>query len=222
MTAINEWHTAEHAGAYLAHGTAYPPHRVQAEEVVVAELPERVGRVLDLGCGDARFLDVVRTARPDAAGVAVDFSPTMLDAAQRRFTNSPDITVVEHNLDQPLPSSVSDAAEFDVVVSGFAIHHLTHERKRGLYEEVFALLRPGGLFANLEHVSSPSPRLRQRFWEAMGQDPNDEDPANKLLDPGTQLEWLREIGFVDVDCLWRWRELALMVGTRPAAVRGTC
>jgi tRNA (cmo5U34)-methyltransferase len=71
------------------------------------------------------------------------------------------------------------------------------------------------VFCNLEHVAPASPRSHQRFLEAMGLTAAEEDPSNKLLDLHSQLEWLREIGFRDVDCYWKWRELALLVGNKP-------
>ncbi len=49
----------------------------------------------------------------------------------------------------------------------------------------------------------------------MGMRPEQEDTENKLLDLETQLQWLRQIGFTDVDCHWKWRELALLVGEKP-------
>jgi len=92
--------------------------------------------------------------------------------------------------------------------------HLVHERKRALYAEIFSLLNPAGVFCNLEHVASPTPRLHKEFLERIGFTVETEDPSNKLLDVETQLKWLREIGFEDVECAWKWRELALLVGRR--------
>lgn len=75
------------------------------------------------------------------------------------------------------------------------------------------MLGPGGVFCNFEHVASPSPGLHRGFLDAISVE--DEDPSNKLLALETQLAWLREIGFEDVDCHWKWRELALFAGVKP-------
>jgi tRNA (cmo5U34)-methyltransferase len=59
-------------------------------------------------------------------------------------------------------------------------------------------------------------RLHIEFFAAIDEPLEHEDPSDRLLDVHSQLEWLREIGFEDVDCHWKWRELALMAGVRPA------
>jgi len=68
------------------------------------------------------------------------------------------------------------------------------------------ILQPGARC--LGHTS-----LHAQFLERLGI--VDEDPSNKLLDVETQLSWLREIGFRNVDCHWKWRELALLAGEEP-------
>ncbi|MGA3024185.1 MAG: class I SAM-dependent methyltransferase [Bryobacteraceae bacterium] len=209
MGDVNLWTSAEHALEYLERADSIP-HRTEGEAVLLDLLPPRPGRVLDLGSGDGRLLGLVKLARPDALAVAVDFSETMLERLRARFAADPRVEVVAHDLNHPLP----DLGRFDAVVSSFAIHHVPHERKRALYSEVFGLLAPGGVFLNLEHVSSPSDALHRRFIDALGVRPGDEDPSNKLLDMETQLAWLREIGFTDVDCVWKWLELALLTGAK--------
>lgn len=211
---MSEWQTEKHALGYLEQADGVP-HRREGEAALLDELPETVPRVLDLGSGDGRLLDLVLRAQPAALGVAIDFSPPMLERLRQRFDGTERVQIIAHNLEDALPS----LGLFDVIVSSFAIHHVDHERKRQLYEEIWNALAGGGVFCNLEHVASASAYGHARFLKAMGTRPEDEDPSNKLLDVHTQLVWLREIGFADVDCYWKWRELALLVGRKPGGVR---
>lgn len=210
MNPIAEYQTPEKALRYLALADRIP-HRTEGEAAVLEILPERCARILDLGTGDGRLLAITLLAHPEAEGVALDFSPPMLERARERFTGNPKVTVVAHDLNHPLP----DLGEFDAIVSSFAIHHVLDERKRGVYGEVFARLRPGGVFANLEHIASPTERLHYAFYTAIGMDIEKEDGSNILAPVEPQLTWLREIGFADVDCYWKWREMALLAGIRP-------
>jgi tRNA (cmo5U34)-methyltransferase len=207
--AVNLWTSNEHVKDYLQRADLIS-HRGEGEAALLEFIPSATRRILDLGTGDGRLLALVQGQHPETEAVAVDFSPAMLDAARKRFADDSRVSVAEHNMDEPLPA----LGRFDAVISSFAIHHLVHERKQALYAEIFELLNAGGVFCNLEHVASPTQRLHEEFLSRIGFTVETEDPSNKLLDTETQLGWLREIGFVDVDCQWKWRELALLAGRR--------
>jgi tRNA (cmo5U34)-methyltransferase len=209
FVAVNLWTSSDHALDYLSRADKIP-HRTEGERTLLEFVPSDAKRILDLGSGDGRLLALVLADRPQAEAVALDFSSTMLDRLRHRFAPNPGVQVVEHDLSEPLP----ELGKFDAIVSSFAIHHLVHPRKRELYSEIFASLNPGGVFCNLEHVASPTPNLHVQFLGAINYTPETEDPSNKLLDLHAQLAWFREIGFDDVDCHWKWRELALLSGVR--------
>jgi tRNA (cmo5U34)-methyltransferase len=207
-----EWTTDEEkVRRYLGRADDFP-HRAEGEGVLLEHVPRDARRILDLGSGDGRLLALLKIDRRESLGVALDFSELMLEAARGRFGGDERVELVEHDLAEPLPA----LGRFDAVVSSMAIHHLEHGRKRSLYGEVFELLEPGGVFANFEHVASPTDRLHVAFFAAIDEPLENEDPSDRLLDVETQLGWLRDLGFDDVDCYWKWLEMALLIGVKPA------
>lgn len=205
--------------------------------VIAKARPDGVESFLDLGCGDGILGAAVLDVYPQAKGVFLDFSEPMLDAARARFGANDRLTFVTQDYgEREWVERVKDSAPYDAIVSGFSIHHQPDERKREVYAEVYDLLKPGGVFLNLEHVSSPSAWVESLFSELMidstygyhvkngstrtRQEIADEfyyrpDKAANILAPmETQLEWLREIGYTHVDCYLKIFELALFGGVK--------
>ncbi|MDQ3655401.1 MAG: class I SAM-dependent methyltransferase [Chloroflexota bacterium] len=195
-----------------------------------------VERLLDLGCGDGIATQAMIDRFPVNQAVLVDFSEPMLEAARDRFAASDaDVGIVFGDMlgSDWLPA-VRPVAPFDLVISRYAIHHLPHERKQSLYAEILDLLRPGGMFVNIEHVSSPNLEYqaafdrmlvegihglaedRQTIEDAERAYRNRQDAETNILAPvETQCDWLRDIGYVDVDYPFKALELAVFTGRKP-------
>jgi SAM-dependent methyltransferase len=173
--------------------------------MLLEALPERIERFIDLGTGDGRLIALVRGRHSRASAIGIDFSQPMLDRAAQRFADDPSIELREHDLSKPLPCE----APVDAVVSALAIHHLDDDRKRALFREIHSLLTPGGVFVNLDLVTSSSLAQHERFRQAIGR--QQDDPADRLADLCSQLNWLRQAGYSDVECQFKWLELALIV-----------
>ncbi|HEX3462365.1 MAG TPA: class I SAM-dependent methyltransferase [Acidimicrobiales bacterium] len=204
------WDDQRQVDWYLDRIGQLPP-RLAGEEVLRSVLPAEPASLLDLGCGDGRLIALALDARPGITrAVGMDRSEPMLKLAKERFTSDPRVSVVPGNL----ADSLEPLGRFDVIVSGFAIHHLEDERKRTLFGEVAQQLRPGGLFANLEVVASATPELHAEFLGLIGR--MADDPEDRLADVGSHLRWMRDAGLTHVDCLWRWRGFALLVGRAPS------
>ena len=197
-----------------------------------------VTAILDLGCGDGILGEAIGKAYPEARAVFADFSEPMLQAARQRMVGTDRATFIELDYGQrgwekSLPQKVS---QYEVIVSGFSIHHQPDQRKKEVYTEIFQLLAPGGIFLNLEHVASHSTWVERQFealfidslyayQQEIGSGKSREqvdkefysrpDKAANILAPvEDQCEWLREIGFSHVDCFLKIFELALFGGLK--------
>ena len=187
------WSDRAKVDEYVTRAGRLPARRAGEAELVEA-LPESLDRVLDLGCGDGRLASLVLDARPEVQQVVgLDNSAPMLERARARFGGDDRVLIRRHDLAEPLPP----LGEFDAVVSGFAIHHVDHDRKRALFGEVTAMLRPGGVFANLEVVECATPELQEEFHRRIGRPAADPEDIPAPVD--LQLAWMRAAGLGQVD-----------------------
>ena len=205
---------------------------------ILKSRPQPVENFMDLGCGDGILGAAILGQYPSGRGVLIDFSEPMLDQAReqlKEYSNQ----LAFMNLDYGDPAwvnTIQALGPFDTIVSGYSIHHQPNARKRPIYEEIFSLLKPGGWFINIEHIAAESQlaidlfnshliearyaieqknggtKTKQEIADIYMNRPDTE--ANILLSVNTQCDWLREIGYEEVDCYFRIYELAVFGGRR--------
>lgn len=242
------WQNPELARTFLEGVRGSIPLAVEQIDIIlriVTLTQPKLDSFLDLGCGDGILGRSLHRNYPQAKGFFLDFSPAMLEAARQQFTEIPNnLKFVSgdfgaENWRDRLTSDMDafNLSNFDAIVSGFAIHHQSDLNKQRIYRDIFSLLKPGGLFLNLEHISSRSPWGETLFNElfidslyqfhqtrgngktreeiALEFYHRDDKNANILAPMEVQCQWLENIGFTDVDCFFKIFELALFGGVKP-------
>jgi SAM-dependent methyltransferase len=240
MQPESEWQKEELATAFIegVRG-AIPGADMQFAVLgkIVQHWCESPTTILDLGCGNGILGRLLLDTFPSARGVFLDFSDPMLHAARENLDGYKQAELFTADFaTSKWMDVVAKFQSFDLIVSGFAIHHQPDERKKVLYGEIFDLLSPGGVFLNLEHVASCTPAGEQifddffvdhlyEFHAASDPDTTREgiadtyykrpDKNENILAPvEDQCRWLREMGFQDVDCFFKVFELALFGGRK--------
>ncbi len=238
--AKSRWQTEELATAFLQ-GVRGAIPGADLQLAVMGKVAQRWCQypqaILDLGCGDGILGLYLLGLFPAAQGVFADFSKPMLEAARCATGHLANATVVEADFStSDWLAALDSHGPFDIIVSGFAIHHQPDTRKQDIYREIFHALAPGGLFLNLEHVASLTPagahlfdeffvdHLHQFHRQSKPDIAREEvaaiyyrrpDKQENILAPvEDQCQWLRQTGFADVDCFFKTFELALFGGRK--------
>ena len=237
---MSQWQTTDLSSTFLdgVRG-AIPAAELQVEvmlKIISAWCPSPTS-VLDLGCGDGILGRAVLERFFLRSVVFLDFSVPMLKAARTKVQTGASTEFIKGDFSSPdWLTALRGHATFDVVVSGFSIHHQPDERKRELYAEIYDVLRHGGVFLNVEHVSSATQAIsavfddffvdrlhafhtssgsglsRAQISETYYGRPDKAE--NRLAPVDIQCQWLREIGFEDVDCFFKLFELAMFGGRK--------
>lgn len=236
---MNYWERKEKLFRYTEGARQYFPlayEQLDTMARIIDKFRPYPSTFLDLGCGDGFVGNFIFELFPDAKGVFLDGSAEMISKAKMNGQSSNTSFVVQDFSEPDWRQSLGSSTSFDLIVSGYSIHHIENEQKKRLFNDIYQLLNPGGLFLNLEHVSSPSENLVDLFENLFDdrmmeyqKDINDEktreeiremyhDPEHELLNKlesvELQCEWLRDIGFREVDCYLKIFELALFGGVK--------
>jgi tRNA (cmo5U34)-methyltransferase len=177
--------------------------------------------VLDLGCGTGVLAYLILERFPHAQVTAFDLTPNMLESCRTNLSPFGDRAAFQ------LGNFGEDdfGTDYDLIVSGLAIHHLDDAGKQTLFQRIGAALKPGGVFLDRDLVIGSTPTLTQQYeqlWRdfitANGEDAaywfgksQEEDRPASVED---QLHWLSASGFTDVGCHWRQFNFAIFGGRK--------
>lgn len=204
------------------------PYYDQMLQALISALPFDANspiQVLDLGCGTGTLAKQILDVFPRAHITCLDFSEQMIEMARVKLANFNRVSYVVQDFQEYAPTISCHA-----IVSSLALHHLvTDEEKKAFYLKIYQNLLPGGCFYNADVVLGASEHLQSAYmqrWKAFMQRQiskdevenvwlrkySDEDRPAQLVE---QLNWLSDIGYRNVDVLWKYYNFAVYGGVKP-------
>jgi len=184
-------------------------------------------KVIDIGCGTGTIARKIKEKFPNSIITCLDLAENMIEMAKIKMKEYDDVTYIIDNF-----CNFKFDRKYDAIVSSLALHHLvTDKDKRQFYKMVFNNLSNGGVFYNADVILGSNDHVEDVYmskWrEFMRKNVSleeienkwipkyyEEDRPAKLVD---HLKWLEDIGFIDVDVLWKYYKFAVYGGLKNAA-----
>ena len=224
----SRWKDSAFAQQYRDNADVYIVERQRLFEIMKSFyrffiLDDRPKNVLDLGCGDGIITAELLSVDSSISATLVDGSEDMLNRAKDRLNNFSNMTYIQASFQDMLKADLVNR-QFDLAVSSQAIHHLNLNEKKQFYSLIHTCLHSGGYFLNIDVTIAPTSDLEQwymKLWQEWMDDKlmatgNTDATFDDIIQrykslsdnrPDTlddQLAVLRETGFVNVDCFYKY------------------
>lgn len=168
---------------------------------------KQLNRILDIGTGPGFSAFAYNQVFPDAEIVALDLAPPYIRFARRwqELRNvSQDNVVFYHGNGEDLSWLESDS--FDLISYSYLLHEMPHENSQKIVNEMYRLLKPGGVMNGFE-VPYPDTEIARivytefntwgHKWDEEG--PKGPEPYMEEYELGLNLpKTLSDVGFKDV------------------------
>ena len=163
---MNYWERKEKLFKYVDGVRQFFPLANEQLDVIariVDKFNPKIESFLDIGCGDGFLGYFIHTLYSDTEGVFLDISNEMIEKAKNKDKNNRFEFIVQDLNEDNWSRKIESQKTFDLIISGYSIHHLATEKKKRLYKDIYKLLNPQGIFLNLEHVSSATQTIGELF-----------------------------------------------------------
>lgn len=176
----------------------------------------------------------------DSSVVAIDGASSMLELAKLRLGElSQRVEWVVSDF-RAIPTELIRPDTFDVVISSYALHHLSAQEKLAVLKSVVRAIRPGGWVLNADIVVAEAADIEQRIQEIRVKAITDRAPAQderfcsteatrQFLDELEAMEQdqpqtldqdvrtFRESGITNAEVFWREYREAVIGGSKENA-----
>jgi tRNA (cmo5U34)-methyltransferase len=203
------------------------PHYTQMIDALVSAIPFKNTdsiNIIDLGCGTGYVSMNIKERFPNSKLTCLDFAENMIAQAKIRMNKYRNVNFILEDI-----RKFEFDKKYDAVVSSLALHHLeTKKDKIKFYKKIFNALEPRGIFYNADIILGSNNTLHDlyvtRWKDFMAKSlPGDEiedtwmakhhreDRPEVLMD---QMSWLNDIGFKEIDIVWKYYNFAVYGGTK--------
>ena len=180
-------------------------------------------KVLDLGAGTGLISSLVASEYKKSDITLIDVSENMLDQAKNSLGKLPNkFSYLVANY-----SNLELSENFDIIISALSIHHLSGEEKKALFNSIFNHLNPGGIFINADQVQGETAEIESQYrkiWLRQVQENGVSESElaaalermkeDKMSTLSSQLQWLKEAGFNEVNCWYKNFSFAVYSGSK--------
>ena len=190
--------------------------------ISIAETNTDKPNILDIGAGTGLLSSFILEKFPDANMTLIDLSEKMLDVAKDRFKANPNITYMIDDY-----TKYKFDKKYDVIISSLSIHHLTGDEKRQLYHNIYSGLNENGVFINADQVLGETPFLESLYkkdWKYKVENSGlskeeilsayERARLDKMSTLEDQVNWLKDAGFLDVDCVYKYFNFVVLFGRK--------
>ena len=203
------------------------PRYEEMTERLVAYLPARAHRILELGCGTGTLSLALANRHPDAAVTCVDAAPEMTAITRARLAGrAPAFADRAGFVVQRFEMLGFAPGAFDLVTSSISLHHVRD--KAGLYRAIRTLLADGGHFVFADQMLGASEAIQAINWArwlAYCRLPGhctEEEVASLLAHAEAHDHYtpvrehfalMEAAGFREIDCVWRDGSWGIVTGS---------